>query len=152
MADSFVAYSLTKIYCKMNIVKTLLIVAFSAATASTGFAQEHFTNCAAAFLDNKMVVSEYSPAGICEIPKSATGVLTVQTADLSPHASLPTGKLAFKIALRDRNTKTLLSFSDKTYKQVDIQSILAKCQPGDAIVLLTTTNEFALPHQEILVK
>ena len=135
----------------MNIVKTVLTVAACAAS-TWAFGQTRFTNCAAAFLDNKMVVNDYSPTGHCEIKQNAAGELTVQTANLSPDNSIPTGKIGFKIAIRDGNTKTLISFSDKTFQQLDIKTVLAKCKPGDAIVLLTTNDEYALPHNEILVK
>jgi len=123
------------------------LLAFSAISAAT-FGQERFTNCTAAYLDNKLVVNDYSPDGHCEILKSATGELTVQTMN----DTAPTGKTNFKIAIRDGNTKTLLSFSDKAYKEIPVEKILAKCQLGDAIVLLTLDNRYALPHNEILVK
>ncbi len=136
----------------MNFIKMLFLIAICSAPISSAFGQKQFTNCAAAFLDNKMVVDDYSPTGHCEIAKSATGELSVQTANLSSDGGVPTGKIGFKIAIRDGNTKTLFSFSDKTYKQVDIKTVLAKCKAGDAIVLLTTDAEFALPHSEILIK
>ncbi len=152
MGDNFVAYSSTIKILEMNILKMLFLVAVTAATSLTACGQTGFSNCAAAFLDTKMVVNDYSPSGHCEISKSASGELTVQTANLSSDGGVPTGKIGFKIAIRNGNTKTLLSFSDKTYKQLDIKTVLAKCKPGDAIVLLTTDDEFALPHNEILVK
>ena len=133
---------------KMNIVKMLFLVAFCATTVSTTFGQERFTNCAAAYLNNKLVVNEYSPEGHCELSKSATGELTVQTMN----DTTPTGKTSFKIAIRDGNTKTLFSFSNKTYQQIDLKAVLDKCKPGDAVVLLTTGDQYALPHNEILVK
>lgn len=136
----------------MNIKKTFFLLAFMAVSVSTAFAQERFSDCSAAFLDNKIIVNEYTTTGHCEIAASATGELTVQTADLSPGNCVPTGKIGFKIAIRDGNTKTIISFSDKTYKQVEIQAVLSKCKPGDAIVLLTTADAYALPHNEILVK
>ncbi|MCF8247192.1 MAG: hypothetical protein K9J37_19425 [Saprospiraceae bacterium] len=136
----------------MNSVKMLLCLAIFATTISSAFGQKQFSNCAAAFVDSKMVVNDYSPTGHCEITKSASGELSVQTANLSSDGGVPTGKIGFRIAIRDANTQTLLSFSDKTFMQVDIKTVLAKCKPGDAIVLLTTDDEFSLPHSEILVK
>ena len=132
----------------MNIVKMLFLVTFCATSVSTAFGQERFTNCAAAYLNNKLVVNEYSPEGHCELSKSATGELTVQTMN----DTTPTGKTSFKIAIRDGNTKTLFSFSNKTYQQIDLKAVLDKCKPGDAVVLLTTGDQYALPHNEILVK
>ena len=136
----------------MKSIKMLLCLAFFAATITSAFGQKQFSNCAAAFVDTKMVVNDYSPTGHCEITTSASGELTVQSANLNSDGGVPTGKIGFRIAIRDGNTKTLLSFSDKTYKQLDIKTVLAKCKAGDAIVLLTTDDEFALPHNEILVK
>lgn len=115
-------------------------------------AQEPFVNCAAAFLDQKIIVDEYSPTGKCALPADATGTLTVCTADLSPEKSVAKDKIKFKIAIRDKGSNTLLLFSDKTYEQVDIQKVLARCKKGDHIVLLTLDDRYALPHHEILVK
>lgn len=136
----------------MNAVKSVLIFSLLAFNISNGHCQHPFTNCSAAFLDQKIIVDEYTDEGKCIIDPSARGMLTVQTAYLSPTESKPTGKLRFRLAIRDGNTKTLLSFSDKTYIELNIQAILEKCRPGDSIVLLTTNNEYALPHNEILVK
>jgi len=117
----------------------------------TGFSQEAFSSCAAAFLNNKLVVNEYTPSGKCALPDTATGELTVCTANLSPESSIPVEKTKFKIALRDKSTGTLTMFSNETYKQVDIRKVLARCKKGDHIVLITTDTEYALPHNEILV-
>ncbi|MEQ1744472.1 MAG: hypothetical protein ABMA02_03535 [Saprospiraceae bacterium] len=117
----------------------------------TGFSQEAFSNCAAAFLNNKLVVDEYAPGGKCILPDSATGELTVCTANLSPENTVPVDKIKFKVALRDKSTGTLTMFSNETYKQVDIRKVLARCKKGDHIVLVTTDTEYALPHNEILV-
>jgi len=118
----------------------------------TGFSQEPFSSCAAAFLNNKLVVDEYTPKGKCTLPDTAAGELTVCTANLSPDKTVPVDKIRFKIALRDKSTGTLTMFSNETYKQVDIQKVLARCKKGDHIVLLTTDTEYALPHNEILVR
>lgn len=116
-----------------------------------GFSQEAFSNCAAAFLNNELVVDEYSPKGKCTLSDTATGELTVCTANLSPEKSVPVDKIKFKIALRDKSTGTLTMFSNETYKQVDIRKVLARCKKGDHIVLITTDTEYALPHNEIQV-
>lgn len=150
--DNFVTSSFTNKILEMNFLKMLFLVAVCAAPLSSAFGQKQFTNCAAAFLDSKMVVNDYSPSGHCELTKSASGELSVQTANLTSDGGVPTGKIGFRIAIRDGNTQTLLSYSDKTFKQLDIKTVLAKCKPGDSIVLLTTNDEFALPHSEILVK
>lgn len=114
-------------------------------------AQEQFNNCTAAFLDQKMVVDEYTTSGKCALPHNAAGELTVCTADLSPERSVAKDKIAFKIAIRDKNTGTLTMFSGETYRKIDIKKVMTQCVPGDRIVLLTMDREYALPHNEILV-
>lgn len=136
----------------MNSLKLLLCLFLGLHLQVTCTAQEAFTNCTAAFLDNKMVVDEYTPDGKCSLPQTATGVLSVCTADLSPTNSFPVAKVKFMVALRDQNTRTLTMFSKETYKQLDIQKVLARCKKGDHIVLLTLDDEYAFPHNEILVK
>ncbi|HPQ99314.1 MAG: hypothetical protein H6561_03090 [Lewinellaceae bacterium] len=114
--------------------------------------QERFRSCAAAFLDDQIIVTEYTNNGICEVSSQATGILTVQTADLSPEESMPTGKLKFRLAIQDGETGTIWSYSDKTYKEIPIRDVLGKCRVGDQIVLLTVVDEYALPHSRITVK
>lgn len=114
-------------------------------------AQKSFSNCSAAFLNNKMVVSEYTDKGKCSVSGETSGNLTVNTVSLSPTESKAVDAISFKVAIRDKNTGTLTMFSDEKYTAVDIKSILSKCKRGDRIVLLTLKPEFALPHNEILV-
>ena len=134
---------------KSNLFASLLL---SLVVSTFGYSQQKFSNCSAAFLDNKMVVNEYTDKGKCVISASAKGQLSVCTANLSPKQSLPVDKLLFKVAIRDKSTKTMVMFSNENYKQLDIQKVLAKCKKGDHIVLLTTSDEYALPHNEILVQ
>ena len=115
-------------------------------------AQNNFNNCAAAFLNNKMVVNEYSTMGKCVVSATATGELSLSTVDLSPTESKAVDRIGFKIAIRDQNTKTLTMFAGEDFKQVDIQKVLAKCKKGDHIVLLTLDAQYALPHNEMLVQ
>lgn len=136
----------------MNSLKLLLCTFFCLNVYGVCLAQEAFTNCTAAFLDNKIVVDEYTPDGKCVLPQTATGVLSVCTADLSPSNSYPVAKIKFMVALRDQNSRTLTMYSTETYKQLDIQKVMARCKKGDHIVLLTLDDEYAFPHNEILVK
>ncbi len=123
-----------------------------AAIACAGQDQDKFTNCTAAFLNDKLVVDEYSIWGRCVLSPEAKGKLTVATAYLDGESSKPTGYLPFMIAIRDGNTKTLMMFSDKVYKEIPVDDVLKKCRQGDYIVLMTMSDEFAMPHNEILVK
>jgi hypothetical protein len=136
----------------MKSVSGFLFTIFLTLPALSVFGQNHFNNCTAAFLGQKIVVDQYSPEGKCVLPQTATGELTVCTADLSPERSIAKDKIAFKIAIRDKNTGTLVMYSSDTYRKIDIQKVLAQCSPGDRIVLLTMDREYALPHNEILVQ
>lgn len=135
----------------MKILKLFSLLIFFAGVYRAGHAQEAFTNCTAAFLNGKLVVDEYSPGGKCVMNANAAGQLTVATVDLSAEEARPTGQLDFKIAIRDGHSKTLMLFSEKTYRKVQVQEVLKKCKKGDAIVLLTLDDEYAFPHHEILI-
>ncbi len=130
--------------CTLGLIACLLI--------SQGYGQSLFSNCTAAFLNNKMVVDNYSPDGKCILDHKSTGELTVCTANLSPTESIAVDKIKFKVAIRDQNTKTITMYSDETFKQVSIQKIMTKARIGDHLVLITMDNEYALPHNEILIK
>ncbi|MFZ1714743.1 MAG: hypothetical protein WAT88_05575 [Saprospiraceae bacterium] len=119
---------------------------------SSGYAQAAFSNCSAAFLDNKMIVDTYSPFGACILDQTSKGTLTVCTAALSDTENKAVDKIKFKIALRDQLTKTLTMYSDETFTQISIQKIMSKVQPGDHVVLITMQSEYSLPHNEILVR
>lgn len=152
-AGTFVASFIFKQkHAGMKNLRRLALLFFCSVVAQWGLAQEPFNNCAAAFLDGKIVVDEYSPTGKCSLAANATGELTVCTADLSPTSSILVDKIKFRIAVRDANTKTLWMYSGDTFTKVNIRKVLDKCKKGDHIVLLTVDNRYALPHNEILVK
>jgi hypothetical protein len=114
-------------------------------------AQNRFNECSAAFLNQKMIVDDYSPKGKCVIDTNATGQLTVSTAIYENDTWRAVEKISFKITIRDSKTKTLFSFSDATYEEVDIKKVLAKCQKGDYILISLVKDLYALPHNEVLV-
>lgn len=120
-----------------------------ASTASR--AQPPFSQCTAAFVSDKLIVDNYSPTGRCQLPTSTTGLLTVQTVALTPTATKPLLKVDFTVAIRDKTTGTLHLYSSRTYQQLPVKSVLAKCKKGDHILLLTKDSRYSLPHNEILV-
>ncbi|CCH51914.1 hypothetical protein BN8_00872 [Fibrisoma limi BUZ 3] len=122
------------------------------AVSILSFGQSTTQSCTAAFLGNRMVVNEYSTTGKCVVPATSTGELSVQTVALSPKSVKALGKVPFKVAIRDKATKKLVPFSANQYRQVNIRNVLAKCQKGDHIVLMAIGNQYALPHNEILVQ
>ena len=136
----------------MKNVTKLTFAFFGSLVSTICFGQQSFNSCTAAFLNNKLVVDEYTTKGTCILPISATGKLSVCTVDLSPMETKMVDKIPFRIAIRDKATQTLLMFSKDDIKQIDVQNVLAKCKKGDHIVLLTVDNQYAMPHNEILVQ
>lgn len=78
-------------------------------------------------------------------------MLTVQTVTTTVMETKPIRKIDFTVAIRDKATGTLYRFSDRTYQQLPVNSVLARCKKGDRILLLTNDSRYALPHNEILV-
>jgi hypothetical protein len=98
-----------------------------------------------------MLVSEYSPSGKCSVSITEKGDLTVSTVELSSKGSKAIDPIMFQVAIRDKNTRTLMMVSKEGIQKIEIQKILEKCKKGDFILLLTNSDEYALPHNEILV-
>ena len=120
--------------------------------SSLCYGQDQFKHCTAAFMGTQLVVDEYSPRGKCVLPAASVGTLTVQTVDLSEDKVTRLGEIPFKVAIRDKETRTLVMYSIEDFKQVDILLVLTRCKRGDSIVLLSVDNQYALPHNEILVQ
>lgn len=121
--------------------------------ASLSAQREDFNNCAAAFLGNKMIVNEYTTEGKCVLAATSAGALTLRPVTLDAGEEPKAGdKIPFKVAIRGGTSRTLMMWSEKTYKEIEIQKILAVCKKGEYIVLLTLEREWAVPHSEILVE
>lgn len=103
-----------------------------------------------------MIVEEYSDVAKCKISKDATGWISAGTVNLGDVSkgekkAIITSKFEFGVAIKDGATGTLMMFSNKKYKRIEAGKVLAKCKKGDSIVILTTKDEFALPHNDLLV-
>ena len=133
---------------KCSLLTAILFIAFNINLN----AQSRFSNCSAAFLDGKIIVDDYSPTGKCILNSSASGKLTVYTATYENNQWKTGDRVSFKLTLRDGATKTLMSYSDVTYQEIDIKKVLSKCRKGDSIVVSIVKDEYALPHNEILVE
>ncbi|GAB3175595.1 hypothetical protein [Telluribacter humicola] len=129
----------------------LFLVAYGLLTSLT-YGQDNFKHCTAAFLGTQLVVNEYSPKGKCVLPSTSVGTLTVQTVNLSADKVSRVAEIPFKVAIRDKETQTLVMYAKEDFKQVDIRQVLAKCKKGDSIVLLSVDNQYALPHNEIIIQ
>lgn len=136
----------------MKNVMKLVLLGFGCCLTTMSLAQEKFSNCSAAFVSNKLIVDRYSPTGQCRLSASAKGNLSVSTVALTPTSTKALNKIDFKLAIRDNQTKTVHLFSEKTFRQIPVQSILSQCKKGDQILLLTTDKRYSLPHNEILVQ
>lgn len=133
----------------LTLIFLTILLSFGPLTAS---AQDSFSNCAAAFVDGSMVVDEYSPSGKSVLAASATGTLTVCTARLTETGGTPVEKIEFFVAIRDGNTGTLTMLTKETVKEMDLAEVMDRCSEGDHIVVITTDEEYALPHNEILIQ
>ncbi|MBK7871066.1 MAG: hypothetical protein IPJ74_10445 [Saprospiraceae bacterium] len=125
----------------MRSLKTLFFIILNLLIFINLFGQQgkgNFSNCAAIFLNQNMLVNEYSPEGKCIVDANTKGELSLHAADMSnDKVTKASEKITFKVAIRDRDSKTLMLFSEKSYQEINIQDVLAQCKKGDFIVLLT---------------
>jgi hypothetical protein len=134
---------------KVNRITLILVLCFF---AHLSLGQNSFSNCSAIFLNNKMLVDEYSTEGKCTVSAEAKGDLTVSTVELSSKENKALTPILFQVAIRDKNTGTLMLVSKEKAEKIEIEKILAKCKKGDFIIILTMNDEFALPHNAILIQ
>ena len=99
-----------------------------------------------------MVVDEYSTKGQCRLALQSTGELTVQTVALSPTESKALEAIPFKVAIRNGETNTLTLYSSTDAVKVPVQDVLKRCRKGDSLVLMTVSDQYSLPHNEILIQ
>ncbi len=133
--------------------QTWLFITFLALSGTLQAQREDFSSCAGAFLGKKLVVNEYTTTGTCVMAATATGELTLRPVFFTEGEDLKRGdKIPFKVAIRNGSTKTLLLWSEKTYRELDIQKVLKDCKKGDSVVLLTLDRQWSVPHPEILVE
>ena len=136
----------------------LLVLLFlnSSLLSSISFAQGDFSDCAAAFLDNQMIVEEYANGAKCKLSILSKGILSAGTVNLGDVSRGEkkfqiTEKISFSIAKKDANSGTVTMFSNKKYKQIKISKVLSKCKPGDFLIIMTLNSKYSLPHNEILI-
>ncbi len=120
------------------------------------FSQEQFSNCSAVFLNDQMVVESYSAQAKCKISKDAKGWISVGTVNLGDinwgeKRFEITSKIPFSVAIKDGNTGTITLFSSKIFKKIVVDKIMPKCKKGDSIIIMTTNDAYALPHNDLLV-
>ena len=136
----------------MKKVMQFVLVGVGCGLSTMSLAQAKFSNCSAAFVSSKLLVDQYTPTGQCRLPANAKGELSVSTVALRSANAKALNKIDFKLAIRDKETKTVRLFSEKTFRKIPVQTILSQCKKGDQILLLTTDNRYSLPHNEIIVQ
>jgi len=133
--------------------KRFLWLALTGSLVTTlSLAQTANQHCSAAFLGKRLLVNQYSPKGVCRMPSTATGSLSVWTVNLTEKETKPLTRIPFQVAIRDKETKTLQLVSKTAHKEVEVRQLLNRCRKGDHIVLLTLNQQYALPHNEIIVE
>lgn len=133
-----------------------MIVVFMVAVISDSYGQDSFSSCSAVFLNDQMIVEEYSASSKAKISKDAQGWISAGAVSLGNVSKGEkkfeiTEKIEFGVAIKDANSGTIILFSPKEFKKIEAEKVLAKCQKGDSIIIMTTDNTFSLPHNEIVV-
>lgn len=135
----------------MKISNPIIFLFIICLMAHFSFGQKSFNSCSAVFLNNKMLVNEYSITGKCTLDITAKGNLTVSTVQLSSTESKAIEPIMFQVAIRNKETGTLMLVSKEQLKKIEISKVLEKCRKGYHIIILTLNDDYALPHNEILV-
>lgn len=133
-----------------------MILVFMLAVISVSYGQDTFSSCSAVFLNDQMIVEEYSASAKAKISKDAQGWISAGAVSLGEVSKGEkkfeiTEKIEFCVAIKDANSGTIILFSPKEFKKIEAEKVLAKCKKGDSIIIMTTDNTFALPHNEIVV-
>jgi hypothetical protein len=124
--------------------------------SKVAFSQEPYMNCSAVFLNDEMIVEEYTDVAKCKISKEAKGIISAGTVSLGDEKAGGkrfeiTQKFEFGVAIKDGNTGTIIMYSQKKYTKIEAEKILAKCRKGDSILIMTTDDQYALPHNFLMV-
>ncbi|MEL7531983.1 MAG: hypothetical protein AAFN10_11770 [Bacteroidota bacterium] len=115
-------------------------------------AQSDFSNCAAVYLDNDMIITEYSPKGVSKVSLEDKGSLQLRIVNAPDGNWKITGSAQeFRVAIRDQKTGTLVMYGDQAYRRLELSELLAKCQAGDHILILSTNRELGITGAEILI-
>lgn len=116
-------------------------------------AQSDFNNCAAIYLNGEMVITEYSPRGVSKVSLNDQGTLQLRVIVAPKDQWKVSGPAqTFRVAIRDHKTGTLVMYNDKSYRSLAIEEVLAKCQAGDEILILSTNRALGISGAEILVE
>ncbi len=122
-------------------------------SANLILAQSDFSECAAVYLDDAMIITEYSPDGVSKVSLSDEGTLQLRVVRAPEGTWRVSGSAQeFRVAIRDKKTGTLVMFGDKTYRRLELSEVLAKCNSGDHILVLSTNRKLGITGAEISVE
>lgn len=110
---------------------------------------DDYSECAAIFFNDKMLVDNYSPKGSCQLEMGMRGKLSVSTIELSNTSHSVIQPIYFRVAIKNEATNTMWMYSAEMFKEVLLEDVLKECQPDDKIIIMTEDKRFSLPHHEI---
>ncbi|MEL6649972.1 MAG: hypothetical protein AAFQ87_04120 [Bacteroidota bacterium] len=133
-------------------MKHLIIFFIGLCFGASLWAQGDFSTCAAVYLNDNMLISEYSPRGESKVSLNAQGQLRLRKI-VAPkdkwEVSGPSQE--FRVAIKDKQTGSLVMLDDRRYRSLELSEILAFCEAGDKIMILATDRSLGIPGSEILV-
>lgn len=135
--------------------KTLLMFALCLGIVYTFQAQSKVLvgkSCSVILLNNQWLIKSYESSEKITITKNAKGILSVhETGDIAKK-SYKKELIAFKIGILKKSDRTITSFSDDTYQEIELNDVLKKCESGDKIIILLKDDQkYSLPHHQIEV-
>jgi hypothetical protein len=109
-------------------------------------------SCSVVVFNHQWLPQSYNADTQPTLSKNATGLISVhETGDIAKKGFLPM-PIDFKVGIWKKSDRTTVSFSEATYREIEVNDILTKCQPGDKIIILLKDGQpYSLPHHQIEV-
>ena len=136
-----------------NIFVVLITLFMLPATAQSSL-ESKGRSCSVVTLDQEWIPDSYHRGAKCVLKKSATGTISVhETFDVSDREHYnKENYISFKVVLFKKGFDTMIAYSDESYSSLDVESVLAKCEKGDEIIIvLNDSDSYSLPHHRITV-
>lgn len=116
-------------------------------------AQTDFSTCAGVYLKDQMIISEYSPEGVSKVSLEDRGSLRLRLIEAPEDSWRIVGPAqTFQVAIRDKGTQTLVMYSSRPVRSIELSDVLAKCEGGDQILILSTDRSLGVIGAEITVQ
>ena len=111
-----------------------------------------YTDCAAIFFNDTVLVDDFSPLGECKLDFLEKGVLTLASVKLTDQGVSAIKKLPFQVAIKNQESNTMFLFTTGVVESIDVREIMNHCKMGDSILILTVDQQYNLTHHEIKLK